>query len=336
MLLSFPREIGLRRNICTNRDSFDSYVNKLNGRASCYTSLYSFGARHPTRQWKMDIDSVIIDRAWWDFDIVEGGNLDDVREDVGKLLPRLTGDVRLVFTGRGFHVHEIFEKAVVGRAIARHVDRYEREMASDLITLDGVGHPQKLTRIPDTYNTTRKKWSVNIDPKSFIKDPLNFNIPNLPDPSMLALDPFRGASKHSALDIISWIAKNPIKEIPLELGEFNGDIGSVDQIPIPPCLSTAITHENPKHHVRIALAQHLAENLRWFASPNSLSREQKTDMVDKMVSFMSTLGWRDFNPSTSRTHINSMINYENTPSCSWLQARGMCTGPCWRDDGTRK
>ena len=32
----------------------------------------------------------------------------------------------------------------------------------------------------------------------------------------------------------------------------------------------------------------------------------------------------------------SIINYENSPSCAWLQNRGLWTGPCWRDDGTRR
>lgn len=342
MLINFPREIGLRRNICDSRNEYDTYINKLNGKASCYTSLYSFGATHPTRSWKMDIDSVIIDRAWWDFDIVEGGSLADVKKDVGALLNRLNGDVRLVFTGRGFHVHQLFTKPVKGTAIAKHVDRYEREVAAGLPTLDGVGHPQKLTRIPDTFNPKRNKWAVNIDARLFRDNPLGFDIPTKPLLQNKELDPFTGDTdlgisfKQKEFNILQWIAENPVQEVAYELGDFNGDIGTIDQVPIPPCLSKAIAHENPRHHVRVALAQHLAENLRWFANPQSLDRKQKGEIADKMVKFMSTLGWRDFNPHVSLKHINSMMNYENTPSCSWLQSRGMCTGPCWRDDGTRR
>lgn len=71
-MLSFPREIGLRRNTCMSKNDFNTYIAKLNGKASCYTSLYSFERVDPTYSWKMDADSAIIDRAWWDFDMLEG------------------------------------------------------------------------------------------------------------------------------------------------------------------------------------------------------------------------------------------------------------------------
>ena len=74
----------------------------------------------------MDIASVIMDRAWWDFDIEEDGCLDDVKLDTAELIKRLDGDVRTVFTGRGFHIHQMFDKPVMGTAIAKHIDRYER------------------------------------------------------------------------------------------------------------------------------------------------------------------------------------------------------------------
>ena len=330
MLIQFPREIGLRRNICESRDSFDSYVTNLNGKASCYTSLYAFGKRHPIRRHKMDIESVIIDRAWWDFDTPEGGSLSDVKEDVGLLLNRLNGDVRLVFTGRGFHVHQLFTKPVFGRAISKHIERYQREVARDLKTLDGVGHPQKLTRIPDTWNPTREKWSVNICAKSFAANPLVYKIPLIPDPRLAYLDPFRGEVRTSDFDIVQWISDNPMKELSSIITEFNGEIGSIEQIPIPPCLDRAIRHENPKHFVRVALAQHLAENLRWFAHPSTLTPEQRRDIVEKMVAFMATLGWRDFNPDVTRFHAESLVDYEKSPSSSWYLNNGLCDGHgCW-------
>ena len=66
----------------------------------------------------MDIESVVMDRAWWDFDMLENGSLDDVKIDVASLLTKLDGDVRTVFTGRGFHVHQFFDKPVKGTMIA--------------------------------------------------------------------------------------------------------------------------------------------------------------------------------------------------------------------------
>ena len=329
MLLGFPREIGLRRNKCESRQTFDNYVEQFNGKASCYTSLYSFERIDPVRPWKMDADSAIIDRAWWDFDTEEGGSLSDVKESVRTLVNRLNGDVRLVFTGRGFHVHQMFSKPVFGTAVAKHIERYEKKMAGDLPTLDGVGHPQKLTRIPDTYNPKRNSWAVNIPAREFASDPHGFEIPTMPVVEYSALDPFRGNIGESDFDIIKWIADNPAPQVIASVEQaFAGSIGTADQVPIPPCLEKLIYHENPKHRVRLALAQHLAENLRWFAHPSTLDCSQKNEITEQIVQFISTLGWRDFNPATSRHHVRSIMDYENAQSKCLVDA-----GPCWAHDG---
>ena len=331
MLLGFPREIGLRRNKCESRQTFDSYVSKFNGKASCYTSLYSFERTDPVRPWKMDAESAIIDRAWWDFDIEEGGSLSDVKESVRTLVNRLNGDVRLVFTGRGFHVHQMFSKPVFGTAVAKHIERYEKKMAGDLPTLDGVGHPQKLTRIPDTYNPKRNSWAVNIPASDFASDPHGFEIPTTPVEEYAFLDPFRGQIGSSDFDIIRWIADNPAPKVIASVEQsFAGSIGTADQVPIPPCLEKLIYHENPKHRVRLALAQHLAENLRWFAHPSTLDNTQKNEITEQIIQFFSTLGWRDFNPNISRHHIRSIMDYENAQSKCLIDV-----GPCWAHDGVQ-
>ena len=67
--MQFPREIGLKRSQCSSRSEFDKYVNRLNGKSNIYTSLYRFKRPHPTMAWKYDPESVVMDRAWWDFDI---------------------------------------------------------------------------------------------------------------------------------------------------------------------------------------------------------------------------------------------------------------------------
>ncbi|MAR83306.1 MAG: hypothetical protein CMF55_00725 [Legionellales bacterium] len=337
MSLLFPREIGLRRTLCENRDEFDNYILKVNGKASCYTSLYSFERRDEIRTWKMDIESVVMDRAWWDFDMIEGGTLEDVKKDVIELLNRINiydrvalgREIRIVFTGRGFHVHQFFDTPVKGTAIARHIDRYQRLQARGLKTLDGVGFPQKLTRIPDTYNPKRGKWAVNIDPMSFYLNP-NYEIPAQPLQELKIYDPYTGHNVIDGFNIRAWIANNPVQET-ASVGEFNGEIGSAGQIPIPPCLEKAIHQDNPKHDVRIALTLHLADNLRWFAHPSTLTPEQRQQSIDTIVAFMSNLGWRDYNEHTTRFHVESIIDYEHTPTKCVVDA-----GPCWAHDGVKR
>lgn len=346
MPLLFPREIGLRRTLCETRDEFDNYILKVNGKASCYTSLYSFERRDQVRTWKMEAESVVIDRAWWDFDMLEGGTLEDVKRDVLKLIERLNNMdkrtryvesqyqniadiIRIVFTGRGFHVHQFFDEPVKGTAIARHIDRYQRLQAQGLRTLDGVGFPQKLTRIPDTYNPKRGKWAVNIETTAFYLDP-NYEIPTHPLRELKCYDPYTGDLPIGGFNIRAWIATNPIQEEVYE-GEFNGEIGSAGQIPIPPCLEKAIHQDNPKHTVRIALTQHLAESLRWFAHPSTLTPEQRRHCIDTIVAFMSKLGWRDYNEHTTRFHVESIIDYEHAPTKCVVDA-----GPCWAHNGVKR
>ena len=336
MTMLFPREIGLRRTLCETRDDYDSYISKVNGKASCYTSLYSFERRDEIRTWKMDVESVVMDRAWWDFDMIEGGTLEDVKQDVFKLIKRLNpthlsivGDIRIVFTGRGFHVHQFFDTPVKGTAIAKHIDRYQRLQARGLKTLDGVGFPQKLTRIPDTYNPKRGRWAVNIEPTGFyIKD--DYEIPTKPLKELKCYDPYTGEPPIGGFNIRAWIANNPVEET-TPVGEFEGEIGSAGQIPIPPCLEKAMRDENPKHTVRIALTQHLAENLRWFAHPSTLTPEQRKQCIETIVAFMSKLGWRDYNEHTTRFHVESIIDYEHSPNKCCVDA-----GPCWAHDGVKR
>ena len=64
-LLDFPREIGLKRAMCHDKNQWDSYVRVLGTKSSCYTSLYSF---KELKDGRINYDTVIIDRAWWDFD----------------------------------------------------------------------------------------------------------------------------------------------------------------------------------------------------------------------------------------------------------------------------
>jgi len=332
--MNFPREIGLKRTICDNLKQFNDYVRKLNGKSNCYTSLYAFKNRRTDMPWKFDVDSAIIDRAWWDFDEGERGDIQSVKADVCELIQRL-GDsrsVRLVATGRGFHVHQLFKRPVTGREWHEHLSRYQRQMANGLKTLDGVGFPAKLTRIPDTWNCTRNRWAVNIPVEAFLSDCLHYPIPDTPNAKQSVLDPFTGDLTGVSFDIVKWVADNPKQEV--ELQAFEGEIGSAGEVPIPPCLERAVKHDNPKHDVRVALVQTMAEELRWFTDPTSLSQSELKEMEDTIFDYIKGLGWRDFNEYRSRLGIRTNLGYSRSPSCRWFNVRGMCKGKCWRYDGT--
>jgi hypothetical protein len=331
-ILTFPREIGLKRAKCLSKQSYLDYIKKLNGKDNLYTSLYAYRDAHPEYHWKFDTESAILDRAWWDFDSGDRGSIEQVKKDVITLLSRISGDVRIVATGRGFHIHQLFERSVMGGHFHRHLERYQREMIRGLQTFDGFGNKAKLTRIPNTYNISRKRYCVSIPTDAFVADPDGFKIPNLPVKEYLKYDPFRGMPNTSDFDFVKWVADNPEPEVQLE--EFKGEIGEVGGVPIMPCLHKGIHVENPSHKIRVAFVQHMAEELRWFADPTTVPDAERQQIEDTIFDYIKGLGWRDFKPNLTRKGIRTNMNYNNSPSCRFYYIRGLCGGKCWKYDGT--
>jgi hypothetical protein len=254
-----------------------------------------------------------------------------VKKDAAELIRRLDGTVLAVATGRGFHIHQIFDKFVTGDRWPTELVRYEREMAKDLERLDCVGTVDRLCRIPNTINPKRKRWCVVIDAQAFAADPLGYQIPKLPNASLDSLNPFL---KHeSEFSLIKWVHDNPPVQISREFETEIGEVESNDAIPIMPCLGS-IYRDNPQNHVRVALGQHLCETLRNFADPRSMTSEQKKLVMDGAVGFIEKLGWRDYRENVTRLHLSSIVEMQGTPSCRWFVGKGMCPGKCWRYDGT--
>lgn len=323
----FPRQIGLKRALCSNDLEWRSYIQRLNGKTSLYTSLYPFDE---TTRGRVEYDSAVMDCAWWDFDSNEKHDMDEVNLDVATLLRRLEGDTRLVFTGRGFHVYQPFAEPVRGREWAHRLDRYQREKAKGLESLDGVGYPEKLTRIPDTYNIKRGRWCVTVSPHTFLQDPAHFTPPTKPDPTVRHLRPFTGEGVGQPFSLIQWAHENPEKRIEKRKTQFIGVIGDFDSIPIPSCLNKAIRVSNPPHHVRVALVQVLACNMRMFAHPSDVPTERVDEIIGSIAGFIGGLGWLDYNPSITRRHIRSLMRYDRMPSQAWYRQHGLCLGnDCW-------
>ena len=322
-LLSFPRQIGLKRQACFDRQTMASYVRRLNGRSDLYTSLYHFDDLR-------DYDSVVMDRAWWDFDMNDEHSMEQVKTDVASLLRRLGGDVRLVATGRGFHIHQPFQRPVRGRQWAFHLDRYEKAMAEGLPSLDGVGYPEKLTRIPGTFNSKRGRWCVVADAEAFMLDPHGYAIPQRPVSDLSHLDPFRGEVDLSAcFDLVRWNADNPYvpparsERVTVKVGQHEGEVA------LPTCLDRAIRLSNPPHHVRVALVQTMSQQLRWFADPEALSEGDKNEIADNICDFIEGLGWIDYNAAVTRKYVRGMQHYRNAPGPAWYRRHNLCDGNCW-------
>ena len=306
----------------------------MRSKTSCYTSLYSFNQM--TDEGKPDYRFAIIDRAWWDFDAGERGGIELVKRDVAELIRRLDGDVRVVATGRGFHVHQLFNDTVCGPEFRLTLEHYQRRKAKGLATLDGVGFPEKMTRIPNTYNPKRGRWCVVIDGRKFAQDPDNFPIPKSPSPTARTLHPF-GVSTENGFNFKKWAENYAPEQEDYTLVEgvsLDSDALTAGSVPLMPCLARGVHQNKPNHHVRVALVQHMADTLRDFADPDALTKEQRVAIEDEIFDYIKGLNWSNWNATNSRKGIKSTMKYRRVPSCAWFVARNMCMGKCWRYDGT--
>lgn len=334
-LLTFPREIGLKRALVKSPSIYQNYVKRLGSLSSCYTSLYSFTRMN--EEGRPDYRYATIDRAWWDFDAGERGGIQQVKRDVAALINRLDGDIRVVATGRGFHVHQLFAESVVGAEYRLPLEHYQRRKAKGLVTLDGVGFPEKMTRIPSTYNPKRGRWAVVIDGRDFAKDPDNYRIPEKPVSNFDYLDPFVGKKVVNGFDFISWMQKyapEPEDYEAVERISLDSELLTAGSVPLMPCLAHGVRQEKPNHHVRVALVQHMADTLRDFADPQAISTEQRLQIEDEIFQFIKSLNWSNWDASLSRKGIRTNMRYKRVPSCAWFIARGMCAGKCWRYDNS--
>lgn len=327
-MLTFPRQVGLKRTFCFSKKEFVDYVRKLNGKTSIYTSLFSFDEVG-------NYDSAVMDRAWWDFDMNDDFTMDEVKNDVATLIHRLEGGVRLVATGRGFHVHQLFKRPVRGREWAIHLDRYERKMAEGLSSLDGVGYPEKMTRVAGTYNPKRGKWAVSIPAEDFAKDPLNYRIPEKPASEYRHLCPFQGTfAETDCFDLVKW-AKDFPEQVRKKSISFVGNeesVGMIDgECALPTCLERAINVSNPPHHVRVALVQEMRRQLAFYAPPSALSDEENYEITDKICVFIEGLDWQDYNEAITRKYVSGAVRkYEHAPSPLWYKKHNLCNGQgCW-------
>lgn len=335
-LLTFPREIGLKRALVHGRKEYIRFLKKMRSKTACYTSLYSFTKMNEDK--KPDYRYAILDRAWWDFDAGERGGIEQVKQDVAQLIGRLDGDVRVVATGRGFHVHQLFSKPVIGPEYRLPLEHYQRRKARGLVTLDGVGFPEKMTRIPNTYNPKRGRWCVVITAEDFMKDPAGCTIPSAPIPRPSIYHPFgEPNSLIEAFDFESWCNTYEVIDDDYSFVDnvtLDSSTLTAGSVPLMPCLAKAVYQDKPNHHVRVALVQHMADTLRDFADPDAINSEQRREIEDEIFDFIKGLGWKNWNGSASRKGIKSTMKYRRVPSCSWFAARGMCTGRCWRYDGS--
>ena len=172
-LLSFPREIGLKRALVKSQHAYDNYEKRLGTLSSCYTSLYSFTRMNEEGRPTTGMRPLT----------VRGGTLMQENEEALNRSSAMSPTLSLVWLamsassllGEASMSTNFLTNQWLAGEYRLPLGTLSTTHGEGAVTLDGVGF-EKMTRIPCTYNPKRGRWAVVIDARAFAKDPDNYPI----------------------------------------------------------------------------------------------------------------------------------------------------------------
>ena len=317
----------MKRQIVKSKEEFVEWVNSFNGIMNCYTTVYDF--EHFAETAKVE-DSVIIDRAFLDFDAHGEPLLNawvDFKDVYEKLFSAgMTFDS--FFSGKGFHIIVYGEET----NDIRNVQAYFSELAKSYPTLDRSGiQTNRLRRIPNTVNLSSEEnyfcIPISDDDVSFYR--LDY-ASQLSDILRLAKKP-RRKPKAITKQLMEWPKLKPIEvsDVEIEAPKTNGGL------PILPCLHNAIMVENPGHFARVYLVQWYRDILTM--RQRNIPMEKKQEIVGIIMNELKRIAsldeiWLDWDEPVTRKNVWYIVNGGyHAPSCKdRLIPQGYCVGKCWR------
>tara|TARA_R110000824_G_scaffold170442_2_gene347807 strand:- start:2837 stop:3916 length:1080 start_codon:yes stop_codon:yes gene_type:complete len=357
--VKFPREVWAGANIQTNtfsnkrklvhnQNEFNSYVKMYNGKMNCFTSVYDY-ASYTEKQ--AITSTVILDRIFLDFDAHQGspnkltGSINispnKIRpcfEDLKQIcnyLAEVDSMFDISFSGRGFHVYVYGEATNNIRQLTAFFNNMKKLTSNGTLDSSAVSS-RRLRRVRNTMNM-----------KASHGDGCYYCIP-------LTLDDVRNLDIDSILEmaktpnpiplsihgtkLVSWPEVAPIEESTVEV-----DVINVGNLPMPPCMHSAIMIENPTDEARAFLVSWYKDLLLWAdfntpfttakANPDLETRQRITEQITQEIKHLHEKYnvWLDFDESTTRYRTRYVVdgNY-SFPNCYTLIPKGYCIGKCWR------
>tara|TARA_R110001599_G_scaffold141210_1_gene321495 strand:+ start:73 stop:1173 length:1101 start_codon:yes stop_codon:yes gene_type:complete len=358
--MKFPREVwpsankqtntfGTKRTLVHNKDEFNSWVKLHSGRMNCFTSVYDY--KEYTHKQAVT-STVILDRVFLDFD-AHHGEIDEVTgsqiinpeaikkclEDLNLVCQYLTiQDYKfdMSFSGRGFHVY-VYGNTISSREI-RRLTAFFNEVKKVTVngTLDSSGiQERRLRRIRNTMNLkssygTGCYYCIPLELKHLFLD--------ASDLLVLAMKPNNIPLTTYGKTLVNWPEVAPIEE-----SEIEADVINVGNLPLPPCMHSAIMVENPTDDARMRVVSWYKELLLWtdlsipFTNTDVVpDKETRNRIGNQIVAEIKNLHenhnvWLDFNEAITKQRMGSILekNY-SFPRCETLIGQGYCVGKCWR------
>ena len=355
--MKFPREVwpsanrqtntfSSKRKLVYNKEQFNDFVRLHNGKMNCYTSVYDY---EEYTDKNAVVSTVILDRVFLDFDAhhgetdaVTGAQLID-SEQIDKCLVDLKLVVKYLnendykhdisFSGRGFHVYVYGEPTRDIRRLTAFFNLVKEFTVNGTLDSSAISS-RRLRRIRNTMNMKASygdgcyycipiQWTSEINVEeilSYAKYPNGIPLPI-------------AGSK-----LVKWPEVPPIEESEIEASVIN-----VGNLPLPPCMHSAIMVENPTDEARAYLISWYKDLLTWcdpsvdfFKGQIEPSDESKSRMLNQIISEIKYLHethniWLDFDEKITRHRAKYVLdgNYYFA-SCNTLNGKGYCVGKCWR------
>lgn len=156
-------EIGLpERIICDSKEKFLNIVNKYNGLKNIYRTVYNF--RKLTVDKKIDYNSVLIDKMFFDFD---GKNAFEETLKIHDFLSKKDILHTVRFSGKGFHVYiflRLVENLQNPKAVLTNMFNYVEKKLNFNINYDFhvKGDISRLSRVLNTMNLKSKLFCISL------------------------------------------------------------------------------------------------------------------------------------------------------------------------------
>lgn len=348
----FPREVmelstdkgkGFRKLVRNNED-LERYWAGKNGVSNAFMTVYGYRATQQPYNKRVDLFTPIVRHFVMDFDPknFRERNRPDVDlqvplEQTLKLHYYLveTGVAHSMwYSGGGFHVWVMLDKpympssgnhlSAIKDAGMQVVNEWIRDLdlfcSDPAVPFDTSG----MIRIPNSYNAKRGLWSVPITSTDLER--------GLDHITEKALEPKYGMVPYGSTGL-----KLEVKKVSDRSQIFNKSAApidlptvSMDGVIILPCLNSAACRvgSNPSHDARVQLVKYLSKRLRNFISVDRISQQDITEHTETIVNYIRSLQWADFDESTTRYQVGTIVGTEYPQTCSMLYKKGMCLGKC--------
>jgi hypothetical protein len=325
-----------------NEDMFDMFLDHNEGESQCYSRI----------SWYSPDGSLMLDRVFLDLDgnkpedMTDTEMIDSMRSNpsvaeqilgevvedsrsIAKLCREESIPVVGVYTGKGMHIHALFEVRKDPRRELRSLQNWMVDKA-DLKTFDSQvrGDVKRLCRVPncrrydDRLDSPIDMWTVPLDVNElsnltidklleWSRNPRQIDVPGESRPPFIEAAGYTNSRSYN----INKVEQREVGQMADTTDKLEKWLQDVLQLP---CMYNRIMTRNPAHYVRLNSA------VMMFNAGLS---------VDEVLSVFTQLNWRDSDVETTRRHLTQIyMKGYSSMSCSTIQMKGLCVF----DSGERK